>query len=62
MTTERKIEAAIEDHLRGEGWQLDTRGDHILTYSVGFENDEGEEEIEINVSKLARLVAAELVP
>lgn len=57
MNLERKIEAAIEDHLRAEGWMLDlVQGDHLAEWhesigSSGFS-------ISINVTECAKAVAA----
>ena len=63
MTTpsiERKIEAAIEDHLRAEGWMLDLlNGDHLAEWheSIG----KAAFSISINITECAKAVAAGIV-
>lgn len=61
MTLERKIEKALEDHLRSEGWSIDGHGDHFAEW---FEADgQGSHStISINVTECAKAIAAETFP
>lgn len=60
MTPERKIEAALDNWFRAEGWSLDiSGGDHIASNDYDEENDSGFE-ITLNLTDLAKSIALEV--
>ena len=61
MTLERKIEAALENYLRMEGWEIVTSGDYYaVKCSFFIGDDDDDEETTINLTELAKRIAEEL--
>jgi len=60
VTPERKIETALENWFRQEGWTVDIDGgDHIANQFYDDENDEGYE-ISLNLTELAKSIVTEI--
>jgi hypothetical protein len=60
VTPERKVESALDNWFRGEGWTLDiSGGDHIANQFYDDESDEGYE-ISLNLTELAKSIVTEI--
>lgn len=57
---ERKIEAALDDWFKNDDWSVLNDGDHIAVKC--FDDYDDEREIIVNLTELAKHIAAECSP